>query len=112
MPRRILNWKWTALGTCSLFILAAGSCKDDRDERVVNRELPPHLPDDIVSAWKGPGVEVGWVWLTPVDGSIMFRVMEDGKPEYLPAFQVRHWREGHVATLPDPGTAFGLRIDS
>jgi hypothetical protein len=109
---RFLNWKRTAPALAALLVLTAAGCTRRPEPSSTKPDLPPHLPDHIVTAWKAAGVEIGWVSVNRKDGSIWFRVLDDGKPGYLPAFQISHWREGLVTALPDPGAAFGLFLDS
>ena len=92
-------------------------------------DAPKPLPEDIVTAWKEAGAEVGWLRVYPdgfkLDGGEViwphvfpgvpiafgqFVVEKQGAPGDLPAFRFAFWHEGRLAKLPAPASAFGLSL--
>jgi hypothetical protein len=59
----------------------------------------------VVATWKGAGAELGWM-CTHITGEIALVGDKETQAEDLPAFCFGKWKEGSVAKLPDPGTAF------
>lgn len=79
-----------------------------KEERLIKSNDPPkHLPEEIVTAWREAGAEVGWMRLNE-QGQLAF-FSDLGQ---VPAFKLFGARgEGALARAPDPGTAFGLCFD-
>ena len=87
-------------------------------------EAPKPLPENIVAAWKEAGAEVGWMRVDPTWVPVFVQEQE-GKPGDLPAFFFGGvkaatpdghvffkfpLKEGQLAKLPAPATAFGLGL--
>src|SRR5271166_5945068 len=90
------------LASCGLGVFAgAGADK---------KEAPKPLPPNIVKAWGDAGAHVGSMKMSR-DGFVVFRFWEPGEAGARPAFLFIKWKEGALAKLPDPGTAFGLRLN-
>jgi hypothetical protein len=88
------------LAGCGLRVLAGGEPK--------RRNLRP-LPPGIVKAWTDTGAKVGWIRLNQ-NGVFLFQ--EKSEAGAIPAFRLSNWKEGVLAKLPHPGTAFGLDLNS
>jgi hypothetical protein len=71
------------------------------------KELPKALPDTIVKAWKDAGATVGWI---KVDTAGVPTFVEKAEAGAIPAFRFAGWKDGVVAKLPAPGSAFGLDL--
>ena len=76
---------------------------------IAKTEPPKPLPENIVTAWKEAGAEVGWLRLD-VYGHLELVPEKEGKPGDLPAFRFTSRREGILAKLPAPAPAFGLSL--
>src|SRR5262245_45057816 len=94
----------TVLASCSLTMFAVGG-----DEK---KDPPKPLPEEIVKQWRGAGAESGWmkVIFDTKRRLTDFRAQEIGEPGQIPAFRFPSKAEPTLATLPDPGVAFGLEL--
>jgi hypothetical protein len=82
-------------------------------------EVAKPLPQDVVTAWRKAGAEVGWLraeryrdfdGVLVFEGYFRFVPEQKGKPGDLPAFRFTSWQPGCLAKLPSPATAFGLDL--
>src|SRR4051812_38003442 len=73
---------------------------------------PKPLPEAIATAWKDAGAKVGW--MQPDEYGVgYFYPKSSGKEGELPGLLVPklNLKPGLLAALPDPGVAFGLRLN-
>ena len=77
--------------------------------RADEKDVPTPLPEELVTAWKKAGAEVGWERVTP-GGFLKFVPEKEGKPGDLTAFRFSSWQEGVLAKLPAPEAPFGLSL--
>jgi hypothetical protein len=102
------TWHYLAglagLACCGLCV-CGGESADEND-------APKPLPPEIVRAWRDAGAGVGWMKDTPpkpTGGYLYWEpYREKVEPGAVPAFRFHPDKEGMLATLPDPGVAFGL----
>ena len=98
--------------------------KAEEDAAKGDAALPKPLPENIVTAWKAAGAKVGWMRVDPTWVAVFVQEQE-GKPGYLPAFSFSGvqaatpdghvffkypLKDGQLAKLPAPATAFGLGL--
>ncbi len=130
MQRKSLNWKMAAPGAmpmsawawlnsmptktwawhpvlAAILMLATAASTGRADSPPAKTDAPQPLPENIVTAWKDAGAEVGWLRLFKAD-YFWFVWEEEGKPGDLPAFHFHSWQEGRLAKLPAPAPVFGL----
>ena len=104
MHKQRTTWQYLAilavLASSGLSVFAAGG-GDQKDP-------PKPLPPEIVKAWRDAGAVVGWMKVEN-DGFVRF-VQEKVEAGAISAFRFFRWKEGALAKLPDPGTAFGLDL--
>jgi hypothetical protein len=79
------------------------------------------LPQEIVTAWRDAGAEVGWLraeeWpiyhvFSQIHGYYRFVPEKHYKQGDLPVFRFRVWQPGALAKLPIPTSKFGLFLGS
>ena len=71
------------------------------------KDLPKPLPDDVVKAWKDAGATVGWMKVETSGAPAFVEKPEEGA---VPAFRFAKWKDGVVAKLPVPESAFALDL--
>ena len=111
MHRSCLEWNRAVSALAALVLLATGANIGSGAPAPLKPAAPKPLPENIVTAWKEAGAEVGWVQLSP-DGLPEFVGEKAGKPGDLPAFRFTRWQEGCLANLPAPEAGFGLSLCS
>ena len=109
MQRKCLNWKEAMSVLAVLLMLATGAGSVRADSPLAKADAPKPLPEDIVTAWKEAGAQVGWLRPMP-SGFHSFVQEQEGKPGDLPAFHFAVWPQGRLAKLPAPAPAFGLDL--
>lgn len=72
-----------------------------------NKDLPKPLPENITKAWRDAGATVGWM---KQEESGILTFVEKPEAGAIPAFRFPKWKDGVVAKLPVPETAFGLDL--
>ena len=107
MQRRCLNWKPAVAALAAILILTTGVSTGRADSPPAKTDVPQPLPENIVTAWKEAGAQVGWLRAQP-DGFSKFVPEKAGKSGDLPAFLFAFGQEGRLAKLPAPTPAFGL----
>ena len=89
------------LATCKLSALAHQSAPQGRPLEL--------LSDDVVTAWREAGAQVGWIGLDENGRLLFFRQSRNAASD-MPAFHSVLWREGRIRNLPDPGSTFALDL--
>jgi internalin A len=94
------------LAACGLGVLAAAE--------VDRKSAPKPLPPEIDNAWRDAGARVGWMIDTPPQTAGGYEYWhpfrEKVEIEAILAFRLLREQEDVLATLPDPGVAFGLDL--
>ena len=108
MQRKCLNWN-PAAALAALLLLASAANTSRAGDPPAKTGPPKPLPENIVSAWKQAGAQIGWMRLDPF-GDLRFVQDKEGKPGDVPAFRFVPWQEGRLPKLPAPAPAFGLDL--
>ena len=108
MQKRGTRWHYVA----GLAVLASfGSCVS-AGAGADKKDAPKPLPPEIVKAWHDAGADVGWMKDLPPQPTGGYEFWEPFRekvgPGAVPAFRFHPDKEDVLATLPDPGVAFGL----
>jgi internalin A len=114
MQLRSSTWQATLRGMAVLAVLVTSVLSRSDGPLSEKKDPPKPLPEEIVTAWKKAGAEVGWM---RVDNFDLLKPQTEGVPGDLPAFGFSDrafmglpWEEGMLAKLPAPAAAFGLDL--
>lgn len=97
---------WRTLGV--LAVLAScglGAFAGAGDDK---KSAPKPLPPEIVKAWRGSGLYVGWMEPTALHNFRHKQELFKPQADDLPGLRFFMWKAGVLAKLPDPGVPFGL----
>ncbi len=123
-PSRVALWLIIVLA--SLVLVGCGddpAAENDSSSKADAKKPSPgtssrYFAGSVVKAWEQAGAEAGWIRQDD-QGNLWFRTgTKDGYgvgpdlADDLPAFRLRRWQEGLIASLPVPATPFALDLHS